>query len=326
MANEGNRKTIEQLQKEVAESGLGLMSDQDLKDLFGDAGPDPATLQNTAPIPPAANPAGSQGNPAGNNPPATGAPEDVLESIPEEFRDKDVPTSLGKMTKSISDTRSTMDRQAKEIQELRDIVDTLRQPAQPAPAGNVNAGAAPGTEEDPDADIDDTMCLESPKSSIKKLAQREAARIAIAALTQYDTALRRERQIDEFRKTHTDFDNLRDDMSAIVKEYPQLNRDPNALPKIYEMARQRATKRIEALKGSLGVTTAPINEEEVISKAVDRIKAEIAKRRSASGTTSTGAVNPAQRVEAAPRQVPKSQDEEFFDELVSAGPATLRIE
>lgn len=317
------RKTLEELQAEV-EKGLGLTSDEDLKALFDDV--DLNTPGQTTPANPPAQHAGSQATQSGNVTPATGQPVDVLTHIPEEFRDKDVPTSLGKMTKSISETRSAMSNQAKELQELRDLVESLRQPASAVPH-EPQPHRADQPQEDPDEDIDDSMIIEKPKEMIKKLAQREAARIAIAALTQYDTAARRERAIEAFRTSHPDFDGLRDEMGAVVKEYPQLNRDPNALPKIYDLAKKRAEKKMEALRVSMGATSTPINEEEIIAKAVDRIKQEVAKRRSASGTLPAGqGVSPDQRVTSPQRTIQKTPDEQLFDEILNSGPAKLTIE
>jgi hypothetical protein len=329
MVTQNTRKTLEELQREVEQGATGIMSDQDLQSLFEEAG---TTTQPNQPSnqPPAGQPAGSQAGQPGNQTPANGQPDDILTQIPDEFKDKDVPTSLGKMTKSISETRSAMDRQAREIQELRDLVETLRQP-EPSQFNQQQQGNANSSQqrpdEDPDSDIDDTMIIEKPKEMVRKIAQREAARIAIAALSQYDTGARRERQIEAFRATHPDFDSVKDDMAAVVKDFPQLNRDPNALPKIYDLAKKRAEKRTAELRASLGTNVPQLSEEEVVSKAVDRIKAEIAKRRSASGIPSTGqGITPNQRMTPQTRTVPKTADEEIFDEMLNAGPAKLSFD
>jgi hypothetical protein len=320
------RKTLEELQKEVLGSGSGIMSDEDLRALFEDPAIQPQGNQPSN-QPPAANPAGSQAGQPGTETPANGQPEDILTQIPDEFKDKDVPTSLGKMTKSISETRSAMGRQTKEIQELRDLVETLRQPAQIPndPRGNANSQQQP--EEDPDSDIDDTMIIEKPKEMVRKIAQREAARIAIAALSQYDSGARRERQIEAFKATHSDFDAVREDMATVVKEFPQLNRDPNALPKIYDLAKRRVEKRLESLKTSLGTQAPTYSKEDIVSEAVDRIKVEIAKRRSASGIQSnTQGITPGDRMTTPQRNIPKTPDEEIFDEILGSGPSKLSLE
>ncbi len=309
------RKTLDQLTQDVLESGISSISDADLDTLFTEVDGNPPTTIN----PPAST---------GNQAPATGSPGIPATGTPAPATSGDVPPPQGNIGASDAGTKAALAQQAEEIRQLKGLIETLKQPAVEPQVQRVDPNA------DPDDDIDDSMIIDKPKEMIKKLAQREAARTVILGLTHYDTQTRRERAIEQFKSTHADFDNLRSTMAQVVKEFPQLNRDPNALPRIYDLAKQRATKQGEELRTSLG-----LNEMDTLRKEIQELKAqsgltieqakaklldEIKRRRSAQGTLSgSPAVSQDSRTTTAQRTVPQTEEDKIFDDMLNSGPAKL---
>ncbi len=309
------RKTLDQLTQDVLESGISSISDADLDTLFTEVdGNPPATI----------NPPASTGNQA----PATGSPGIPATGTPAPATSGDVPSPQGNIGASDAGTKAALAQQAEEIRQLKELIETLKQPVQEPQTTKTDPTA------DPDDDIDDSMIIEKPKEMIKKLAQREAARTVILGLTHYDTQSRRERAIEQFKSTHADFENLRPAMAQVVKEFPQLNRDPNALSRIYDLAKQRATKQGEELRTSLG-----LNEVDALRREIQELKAqsgltieqakaklldEIKRRRSAQGTLSgSPAVSQDSRTTTAQRTVPQTEEDKIFDDMLNSGPAKL---
>jgi len=123
-------------------------------------------------------------------------------------------------------------------------------------------------------------------------------------------------------------------MKQVVADFPQLNKDPNALPKIYDLAKQRAAKQGEELRASLG-----LNEVEALRKEIQDLKAqsgltieqakaklleEIKRRRSAQGTLSgSPAVSQDSRTTTAQRTVPLSEEDKIFEDMLNSGPQKL---
>jgi len=331
------KKSIDELTQDVLASGIGLLSDKDLETLFGDIGAvpqrNPETPLSPPPVAAIATPGIQDPKPGEPGTPAIAEP-DVLSQIPEEFRDKDVPTSLGKITKSIAEAKAAASQKDKEIEDLRELVNTLKQPV--APTQTAQTPTDPNA--DPDDDIDDTMIIEKPKENIKKLIERISARMMVLGLTQYDTLSKRERTIERFSETHPDFNILRPEMAQIVKEYPQLNQDPNALSKIYDIAKLRVTKRNTEL-AQVGrpvapaaiVTTPAIDQKELMTKAVEQAKIEILeglkKRRAASGISSgSPAISQDQRNTDALKTIPQTEEDQIFNAILDSGPSKLSLE
>jgi hypothetical protein len=310
------RKTLEQLTQDVLESGnINSISDADLDTLFNEVEGTSSTTTN----PPAQ---------VGNQAPASGSPGIPATGTPAPAYSGDVPPPQGNIGASDAETKVALAQQADEIRQLKELVETLRQPAIDPTTQRTDPNA------DPDDDIDDSMIIEKPKEMIKKIAQREAARTVILGLTHYDTQSRRERAIEQYKSTHPDFDSLRPAMAQVVRDFPQLNKDPNALSRIYELAKQRVTKQGEELRTSLG-----LNEMDSLRKEIQDLKAqsgltieqakaklldEIKRRRSAQGTLSgSPAVSVDTRTIPSQRTVPQTEEDKIFDDMMASGPSKL---
>ncbi len=309
------RKTLDQLTQDVLESGISSISDADLETLFTEVDGNPPATNN----PPAST---------GNQAPATGSPGTPATGTPAPATSGDVSPPQGNIGASDAETKAALAQQAEEIRQLKGLIETLKQPAIEPQVQRTDPNA------DPDDDIDDSMIIDKPKEMIKKMAERIAARTVILGLTHYDTQSRRERAIEQFKTTHSDFENLRGTMAQVVKEFPQLNKDPNALPRIYDLAKQRATKQGEELRTSLG-----LNEVDSLRREIQELKAqsgltieqakaklldEIKRRRSAQGTLSgSPAVSQDSRTTTAQRTVPQTEEDKIFDDMLNSGPAKL---
>lgn len=319
------RKTIEQLTQDVLESGVGLMTDKDLETLFSEETPaNPGQAQTqTQSLPPTQ--VGNQAQTGTPGTPATGTPGAVDSNGIVQTPQGDQ-GSLDQETKSL---REQVAQQNARIEQLTNLMESLKQPEQ-----QYQQPVQQQTQEDPDSDIDDAIIIEKPKENIKKLAQREAARIVIAALTNYDSSARRERAIEAFKATRPDFDGLRPEMSKIVKEFPQLNRDPDALPKIYELAKTRAAKKNQELRTGLGLDQMDALKKEIqelkaqsgmtVEQAKAKLLEEIKKRRSASGTLpASSAISQDDRATMSSKTTPLTPEEKQFDDILNSGPARL---
>jgi hypothetical protein len=292
------RKTLEQLTQDVLESGnINSISDADLDTLFNEVEGTSSTTTN----PPAQ---------VGNQAPASGSPGIPATGTPAPAYSGDVPPPQGNIGASDAETKVALAQQADEIRQLKELVETLRQPAIDPTTQRTDPNA------DPDDDIDDSMIIEKPKE------------------THYDTQSRRERAIEQYKSTHPDFDSLRPAMAQVVRDFPQLNKDPNALSRIYELAKQRVTKQGEELRTSLG-----LNEMDSLRKEIQDLKAqsgltieqakaklldEIKRRRSAQGTLSgSPAVSVDTRTIPSQRTVPQTEEDKIFDDMMASGPSKL---
>lgn len=333
MANEN--KTLDQLVKQVQDSQQGLISQDELMALFREEEPaasnSPPQQQPVvaAPQPIPQAPAASAAPPAV---PVQGEPNDILGRVPEKFRDKDVATSLEKFSNSYLELEQARQKDREELARLRELVEGLsRTPASTSqPQTQVPIQGTPTD----DIEFDDVEYLEKPKETIRKTVEKMATKIAAQAISNYHNVLtetaRRQQLMTDFRKEHSDFDTYVEDMRAIIQARPDLDNNPNALPTIYEFAKQRYSKRIEAMKTQLGVqpqqtTMTDEVKQALLKEATERAKKEIfeevAKRRNASGTVPSGnPTTPQQRVEDQPREKPKTYGEELFDAMMASGP------
>jgi hypothetical protein len=263
--------------------------------------------------------------PAPANPPAP-SPEQSRkgESPSEEFTD--LKTTLQTQKEQIAKMQLMLDEFTRKTQNQTSKQTQTTQPAQPAQT----------TQPNPLDAVDDQAIIEKPKESVLKLINGVLQVVLPAAFTEYDLAVARRASnkeiVDAFRKTKPDFDELRPIMRQIVIENPTLNDDPEALPRIYEEAKQRKSAYLESLKKELNIpapvptpTTQPapaVSEEEMLAKLEQRIVDKIRKRRAAqSGTASPTSqpVLPPQRMTTTPKEVQKSETDLMFEAMLKAG-------
>ncbi len=309
MAKEKPRKTLEELQREVMDSGSGLTSDEDLRVLF--SGDEPVTEPTDA----------------GTNKPAQqvaqqGAPVESAPVVPEPGA-TDVSAPHGNKESVLEAELAKRDG---EIEKLRNLLEELKRPQIDTPTQPTQQVVKQEPEEDDG--IDDTSIIEKPKETITKMLQRErakimeeAAKLVVAGLTHYDGYQSKKETLRRFRDAHPDFDSLRGEMATVLKEYPQLNNDPNALPKLYELAKQNVAKRTESLKKDVG-----IDKEQLKTEIYNEIVEGIRKRKAASGALpGSPPVSPDTRGNSEPKVLPLTPDEEILEAMLKSGPGKLKL-
>jgi len=308
---------------------MGLHDPKQLAALFGSVGTTPnAPPQQTpvepatAPIPPSA-PAVPPVEPVPQAPAPPTEPvrtePNILELLPEKFRDKDAATSIQKITKSYSDIEAELQKQKDELAQMNKLVQSLSQPSSTPqiPA----APTAPGIGDD----VDDTQVWEKPKESVIKLASKVAA----AQILAYHELQERVKYVEAFKQSHPDFDSYKEDMMVILRSRPDLDRDYHNLPAVYEASKARYSQRLSEMKSKMGLETPapppPINVEEIERRAYEKarkaIEDEFAKRQAASGIMGSGTpVSPDARVTPAPPAKPKSVADQVIEDMLASGP------
>ncbi len=329
---EKKAKSLEELEQLVTDTQLGLASDKDLMALFEDEVPAAQPVQQAQPAPAVVEPqqAPATAQPASAEKPVEGEPN-PLDFIPEKFRDKDVPTSVAKMSKSYDDLEAEFRRQRETVNKLEGLVRGLAEtrPAAPQPV------QVPAAQVEPEEEFDDASYLEKPKETITKTAQREAAKIVVTALKSYHEYKTRQQAVEDFRRAHSDMDQYRDEMLTVIKDRPDLDQNPNALPMIYELAKQKASNKLSTLRTSLGVPDNPPITHEEIQRLIDEgtkkkmaeFLEEVKKRKNASGTLGGGTPTPViQRGQETSRETPLSPEDQLFQDMLASGPKVLKLE
>jgi hypothetical protein len=154
-------------------------------------------------------------------------------------------------------------------------------------------------------------------------------------------ATRRVQFVEAFKVQHPDFVNYQEDMAFILKARPDLDKKAENLPMVYEMAKARHRARLDAMRKELGIPTGTLpstpapapspapstaTEAELIEKAKAAILAEINKRRAASGITGgVPPTSPQARANPTVTEVPKTVEDQIFDEMLGSGPKKLEI-
>jgi hypothetical protein len=329
------KKTLDDLAKQVIDSQQGLMSVEDLKTFFEDT-PQAAAPINQVPAEPviAPTPQAPAVTPTPPVEPAVGQPN-VQEFVPEKFRDADLATSVQKLSKSYSEVEAELIKERGERANLERMVQSLStQPPMPEPI----QPQAPPPAITGDDEVEDSEFFEKPKEATTKVSKRVAAEVAAAMLIAYHNALteasRRTQYVDNFRATHPDFNEYREDMTNILRARPDLDKKAESLPVVYEMARISHKARLDRMRQELGVQApvapAPakpqINEAELIEKAKLAILSDIQKRRAASGISGGATpVSPAARAAPVVTQTPLTPEDELFKEIMDSGPKKLDL-
>lgn len=346
MAEKG--KTIEEL-KDKVHSGLDLLSDEDLSLLFQEAEnvtqaspsatvtePQPSNAPAPAePAPPAGETAKGQAN--------------LMNLMPDKFKDTDEAASLNKMLKAMQEQEAELTRKSQELSQLQNVVHELSRPVEPMrvqqqPQRQIQEPQAQQVEL---PEVDDLSFLDSPVNNTKaiaevvarQIAEETARRVATEHIRDYDTFSMRRSTFERFRAAHPDFDNLRVEFSEACRLHPEWDNDINGLPKLYELAKtlasalrpgqtQRATQQpqqsvdVEKLKAEIRAEV----EASSFEKAKQAIKEEIMKRKAASGIVSTtGSTTPAERIAPNQKTVPLTREEQVFKEMVDSGPKGLDV-
>jgi len=354
MSNDKGR-TIEQL-KDKVHSGLDVLSDEDLATLFEDAErivqePTPATTEPT-PTPSVA-PASAEPAPPAGEPPKGQA--NLVDLLPEKFKDKDDAASLQKMLKALQEQEALLTQKSQEVSQLQNVVQELsRKPREEyrTPQAATPQPAAPATKQTPtEPEIDDLGFLDAPvvnsraiaREVATQVAEEVARRVAVEQLRDYDTFTLRRSTFEKFRSEHSDFEQIRPEFSEACKLHPEWDNDVNGLPKLYDLAKTlakaRATQQppvaqptvqpapqstpgfdIEKLKAEIRAEV----EATAVEKAKQAILEEIKRRRAASGIVSTSpSTTPADRVAPANRTVPLTPAEKTIQDMIDSGPQGL---
>jgi hypothetical protein len=311
-----NVKSLDDLIKQVSDTGQGL-SPQDLDALLKEVSVDPdiPTAQQA--------PAGQTEQPP--TPPPKVEPN-IQEFLPEELRDADAKSSAHKVTKTIADLKETLRKREEELAALQ----SLSQLPPPVAASRMPQPTTTGVVEE---DLDDAAYWEKPKESIGKTVRQEATKIATAVaatmLDQYHQLQYRQRQIDEFARVTPDFELYREEMAAIARQRPDVEKLPNALSILYSAAKTNQARKADALRKQLGLdqkpaeTPAPVqqNEDQIVEKVKAQLLAAIEKRRAAAGLAGgTTPSNPSERAADKVTAEPKTYDDEVMEGMLGSGP------
>ena len=325
---EKTTKTLEQITQDVLNSHFGI-TDEDLTALFADTTTDKGVSPNTSPVTPSTETATEPAKPVAVAPVETPKPaETPAPAVP--------PTQLpepGRAGSVSPETEKNLKSQAEQIAKLQLALQELQKRPQVQHVATPQT-TQPVQQTSPLDEIDDQAIIEKPKESIVKL-MNAMLRVALpAAFVEYDTAVSKRAAMENFRREHSDFDELRPIMRQIVLENPAQNDNPDALPRIYEEAKQRRLTYLESLKKELGVqpaapqssTSAPqpqLSEEELLTKLEQRIAEKIRKRRAGAGTASPTSqpVLPTERM-AVPSSGPEpTEADKMMEAMLKAGTA-----
>lgn len=323
--------TLKDLEQNVEDRKTGLRSADELKAFFdgvtGNTAPEQAPAAEPAPAPALVPTAPPEPAPVAEPTPAPPEPakgeHNVMDLIPEQFRDKDVPTSLGKITKSYADLQAELTKQRDELANMNRLVKSVMEkepqyvPQQPVATG-------------PADDIEDSAFFENPKEAVSKMA----ARIAATQILAYHTAVQKQAYVDNFKAQNSDFENYREDIVAILRARPDLDKDERNLPLVFELAKQRKVQRLVEMKTQLGIQvppSAPALDLETIKKeayesAMKAITEGIAKRQAASGIQGGSTpVQPNTRVQPRVTEKPLTAEDSLMQELLNSGPKKLTL-
>jgi len=339
------QKSIEQL-KDKVHSGLDLLSDQELALLFAESESEP---QN-APTPQATQPEPS-GAPASveTTPPVVEAPKgqaELLNLMPEKFRDKDEAASLTKMLKAMQDQEAELTRKSQEVSQLQNVVQELsRKPReeyrQPTPQPTPPPVRAP----EPEVEMDDLGFLDNPVANAKVIAERVARqvaeevskRVSVEQIRDYDTFSLRRTTFEKFRSEHSDFDNIKAEFAEACRIHPEWDSDISGLPKLYDFAKTLAKAKGVSMPTNVSTTTSVTDMEKLraeiraeveassYEKAKQAITEEIKRRKAAAGIMSSTSTTAQEKSEVVPRTTAKTQEEEDFDAMMKSGPRSLDI-
>lgn len=312
-----------ELAKQVLDTQQGITPEQ-LKALIEAEDQTPTPI-NQVPAEPASAPApqASTAQPVKTEPVSE---PNVLDLIPEKFRAKDVPTSLTNITKSYSDMEADLRKTKDEMANLNKLVQSFmtKEPAYAPPAPVATTAV--------DGEVDDASFFERPTESTKKVA----AQMAAAAIVAYHVQQERQKYVDAFKTKTPDFENYREDMMAILKTRPDLDKDERNLPLVYEMAKQRYANRLQAMKADLGLVqtqqpaASPVDLDALRKaeylRARDDLIAEVAARRQASGIQGAGpAGSPDSRVQDRVTGKVLSDDDQLIQDMLNSGPKKLTL-
>lgn len=345
MADEYGKSKIEQL-KDKVHSGLDLLSEEELNVLFKDA----ENLVQTTPQPAQATTPSVAPASVNTAPPAVETPKgqaDLINLVPEKFRDKDEAASLAKMIKAMQEQEALLTQKSQEVSQLSNVVQELSR--RPREEYNVpqqaqqRQPAAPAKEE-PEVEIDDLGFLDSPVANAKiiaeavakKIAEEVARRVSVEQIRDYDTFTLRRTTFERFRADHPDFDTIRNEFSEACRLHPEWDNDINGLPKLYDLAKTLAKARnvapavtpaqpalavdVEKLKAEIKAEV----EAEAVNKAYSRLKEEILRRKAAAGIVSTSSTStPQERVTHVEKTVPLTPADKTFQDMLDSGPKTL---
>ena len=345
------QKSIEQLREKV-HGGLELLSDNELAVLFEDT----EKLSQDAPIPTQTNNEPSTAPaPAEPAPPAGETVQgqaNLVNLMPEKFRDKDEAASLQKMLKAMQEQESELTRKSQELSQLQNVVQELSRPREeykPPQRVAPQPAAQPVKASEPEVEVDDLTFLDSPVSNGKAIAESVARRVAeevtrrvsVEQIRDYDTFSLRRSTFEKFRSDHRDFDSLRAEFAEACRIHPEWDNDIQGLPKLYDFAKTLAKARgvtTDATPSTIPVQPTPavdmatlraqiIAEVEASSyaKAKQAITDEIKKRQAAAGIVSTTPwQTPEQRVAPIQKTTPMTEEEKIFQEMVDSGPKGLQ--
>jgi len=323
-------RSIEDLAKDVLDSQEGLKSIEDLKSLFEtpqipEGVQQPVSQQVVEPTnAPAAVAPTAQVPPQQVEPPK-GEPN-ILEALPDKFRDRDVLSSVEKMAKSYTELEADLKREKDEKANMQKILDSLSSPKQTTIQPNIQV---PKEEA-----IDDAQFFETPTTAVTRIAER----IAAQKILQYHSDMERARYIEGFRSQHPDFDAVRQEVLEVLAARPDLDKDQRNLPIVYEMAKQFKARKLSDLRTSLGLTNTPapqpapqqdlpVDKDKMKEELLEAIKVELQKRKNASGIQGGSApVNPINRLNPAPAQKPMTLEDQVIADMMSAGPKKLAID
>jgi len=330
-----NQKTLDDLAKQVIDSQAGLMSVEDLKVFFEDVPPAQAPINQT-PVGPVSAPApqASTEPPAPIAEPVVSQPN-ILESMPEKFKDADAKTSVDKLVKSYAELEAELIKERGEKERLDNIVQTISNQTIPSVEDTVQPQIGLPDQDD----VEESLFFEKPKEATTKVASKVAAAMLIAYHNALTEAQKRVQYVEQFKATHPNFNTYRDDMAMILKARPDLDKRVEALPMVYEMAKARYIARLDKMRKELGIQPEPIpvppvpipaptamTEAELIEKAKVAILAELQRRKAATGITGgVTPINPVDRAQQIVTQQPKTQEDAIFDEMMGSGPKKLEL-
>lgn len=337
------RMTVQEL-TDAIHQGLDV-SDDDLAVLFDEAPvtagqPSPGTQGQTAPAAPTPQaPTVPVAPPAPA--PTTGQPNELMNILPEKFRGESDPNkAVSKLAQSYGEVESELSRNRQELSQLKDYVQKMLNQGQPAhqPTQPVAQpqGGLPELPELPkqDGEEDDISFLEKPRAESRKEALRilmsEGPKIMAHMLTRYDTIKTRQVLVDEFKKTHQDFDLYREELMQVFRENPWLDQDISQLPRAYDMAKDKFAAKQRGSSPTSTTTAQPQTQVVDVAALKAEIKAEllegIRKRRAAGGVTGGSApVTPQSRTDANPRQQPQTEEDKIWDDMMNSGPANMKL-
>ena len=235
---------------------------------------------------------------------------------------------MQKWHKSYSELESELARQKDEMSNLNKIVKTLSEP-EPRPITTPTQPIVQAI----DDDVEDSTFFDKPKEATSKIA----AKIAAQTVLQYHNVMERARKVQDFRGLHKDFDELRSEMTDILKARPDLDQNVDNLPYVYDTAKKMRTKKLEQMREALGIqpsitpqpAPAPVTtvtaeqmveiEKKAFDKAKEALLEELKRRRAASGNLGSTTTTPSARTQPTTTTKPKSDEDVVMDEMMAAG-------